>query len=281
MKPFHKMQTMKVKKCKIDGCDKKYFGLGFCNMHYSRQRHGITDMRPEPISSKGTRWAKDHPRRRENIGCSVINCNDEHYAKSYCRTHYNLNRRNGAPIYKKVFPKPTCMVSGCLKESIIKGFCKFHYGRHLNGTDLHRPKGIGGELNYNWKGGVSEYPNHYELKKNRLIVLENSNWVCKYCGGKADRVHHRDKTKRNHKLNNLAPSCATCNSQRMDENNRRYFVSKYGMSSIEISRKTGLSRNELNTAYDNNKLKNILLSYDDINYGWQYRNAYNQLGIGG
>jgi len=224
-------------------------------------------MRPEPIYKE--KWDKDDPRRRENIGCSVINCNNEHYAKSYCRTHYNLNRRNGIPIFKKDFPKPTCMVRGCLKESIIKGFCKFHYVRHRHGTDLHKPKGIGGELNYNWKGGVSAYPNHYELKKNRLIVLENSNWVCKYCGGKADRVHHRDKTKHNHKPINLAPSCAKCNSQRMDENNRRYFVSKYGMSSTEISRKTGLSKNELNIAYDNGELKNILLSYNNINYGWK------------
>jgi hypothetical protein len=34
------------------------------------------------------------------------------------------------------------------------------------------------------------------------------------------------------------------------------------MSAAEISKKTGLSKNELNMAYDNNELNNILLSYN-------------------
>ena len=269
---------MKEKTCKIDGCDKKYFGLGFCNMHYARQRHGIADMRPGKLPRKGWGWKENDPRSRKSkdLKCIVSNCDKEYYAKGLCRNHYNLNRRNGLPIPKSDFPKPNCMVGGCLKGSVIKGFCKFHYVRHRLGTDLHKPRGVKGELNYNWNGGVSAYPNHHKLKKNRLIVLENSNWTCKYCGGKADRVHHRDKTKDNHKLQNLAPSCAKCNSQRMDENNRRRFLSEYNISSTEISRKTGLSINEINIAYDNGVLKNILLSYDDINYGWKNQPAKSE-----
>jgi len=266
---------MKEKTCKIEGCDKKLFGLGFCNMHYARQRRGITDMRPGKLPCK--KWKEDDPRFRKNIGCSFLNCENKHYAKGYCRIHYNLNRRYGLPLYKKDFPKPICRVVDCYKLSIgDHGFCKFHLIRFRNGVKLERPKGVEGELNYNWNGGVSAYPNHHKLKKNRLIVLENSNWTCKYCGGKADRVHHRDKTKDNHKLQNLAPSCAKCNSQRMDENNRRRFLSEYNISSTEISKKTGLSKNELNIAYDNGKLKNILLSYDDINYGWKNQPAKSE-----
>jgi len=55
-----------------------------------------------------------------------------------------------------------------------------------------------------------EYPNHYTLKKNRLIVLDEANKKCAKCGGKATIAHHKDLSKSNHNLDNLEPLCNKC-----------------------------------------------------------------------
>jgi len=253
---------MEKKKCKIDGCENNSWGLGFCSMHYFRQRNGITDMRPGKLPRIGGRRKDNDPflRKNKDLNCKVDGCKEEYYAKQLCRSHYGLNLRNGIPVLKKDFPKPQCRVENCSKiaTSHKSELCKSHYIMNRNNIDLNRPKGNGGELNYQWKGGIFEYPNHYEMKKNRLIVLENANGICHYCGGKADRVHHRDKSKDNHSLKNLQASCASCNSQRQDKENRRYYIKRYGISSVEIMNTLELSKNEVNMMYDNGYLKNVL-----------------------
>lgn len=55
-----------------------------------------------------------------------------------------------------------------------------------------------------------EYENHYEMKVNRLKVLQQSQFICNYCGGKATEVHHLDGSKDNHSLENLIPTCHKC-----------------------------------------------------------------------
>ena len=258
------MRIMENKLCKIEGCNKKVFGLKLCNMHYSRQRNGITDMRPGPLPIKGWGWTDDDPRLRKNkdLKCSITNCTNEYYAKDFCRMHYYLNKKYGTPFYKRVYkkdiPKPICKAPNCNRISVTKGFCGTHYNRSRKGIDINRPIGNIGELNHMWNGGIFEYPNHYEMKKNRLIVLENANWICHYCGGKADRVHHRDKSKDNHSLKNLRASCAKCNSQKQDIENRRYYIQRYGISSAKIMNSLELSKSEVNMMYDNGYLKNVL-----------------------
>lgn len=253
---------METKPCKIDGCKRKILAKKLCGMHYSRIRNGIKDMRPGPIP-----WSDDDPRlkKNKNLKCGVTNCKEKYYAKGYCRTHYNLNRNNGRPEYKRNFLKPPCKVLDCENKYYAKGFCSFHYGRHRSGVDLDMPKRTGtrGKNNGMWKGGIFRYPDHYKLKKNRLKVLESSNWICKYCGKRADRVHHRDKTKYNHKIENLAPSCAKCNSQRMSEN-RRSYLTVYGISARIISEKFGLTINEINHLHDNGLLKGIINKTDSM-----------------
>lgn len=69
-----------------------------------------------------------------------------------------------------------------------------------------------GAKNPRWNGGVAEYPSHSELKKNRLIVLREANYICQVCGGKATQTHHKDKSKTNHAKENLLPVCCKCNA---------------------------------------------------------------------
>jgi len=42
-----------------------------------------------------------------------------------------------------------------------------------------------GKRNGNWKGGTAEYPNHYEMKKNRLIKLQQTKGKCEACRKRA------------------------------------------------------------------------------------------------
>ena len=70
--------------------------------------------------------------------------------------------------------------------------------------------GAKGSKNPRWNGGVSQYPNHYELKKNRLIVLNLRKWKCEICGEKAQQTHHKDGNKANHSLSNLQAVCKKC-----------------------------------------------------------------------
>jgi 5-methylcytosine-specific restriction endonuclease McrA len=72
-------------------------------------------------------------------------------------------------------------------------------------------RGNCGKNNGNWNGGVSEYPNHYYLKKQRLVKLNNIGFVCEKCKiKKAKEIHHKDRNKSNHKLNNLMALCVPC-----------------------------------------------------------------------
>lgn len=85
-----------------------------------------------------------------------------------------------------------------------------------------------------------EYPNHYQMKKNRLKVLRDANYICQKCGGKAIEIHHLDKTKTNHSKENLMAVCHKCNmSFHRDKIGR---PSKYHRLSLkELSLLIGLS----------------------------------------
>ena len=62
-------------------------------------------------------------------------------------------------------------------------------------------------------GKVFQYENHYEMKKNRLKVLEEADRVCQHCGGTATVVHHIDNSTSNHSPENLMPLCQKCHSR--------------------------------------------------------------------
>ena len=102
-----------------------------------------------------------------------------------------------------------------------------------------------GERNCNWKGGVAEYPNHGEMKRNRLIKLREAEGRCEVCGEEAFCVHHLDESKDNHDLDNLAVVCKKCHQVLHNENlpgmTRRTtkYIRLYGMSLREMTDKFG------------------------------------------
>ncbi|MFH1231363.1 MAG: HNH endonuclease signature motif containing protein, partial [Planctomycetota bacterium] len=64
-------------------------------------------------------------------------------------------------------------------------------------------------------GGTSEYPNHYLMKKNRLIILLH-NPICEICKkNSAVEIHHKDFSRDNHNLSNLQAVCHSCHPRRL------------------------------------------------------------------
>lgn len=244
---------MTDKKCKIENCDRDHSAKGYCKMHYDRVRNNVIDMRAEPLPRKGWIWKKDDPRRK-NKGklCVIPDCTSEIYAMDLCRVHYNLNLRNGYPS-KKIRPKMMCKVNSCPRYGGKLGLCNYHRSLLYRGSNLNKPKGNKGELNSQWKGGISDYPDHHTLKKNRLIILNNANWTCKYCGEKADRIHHRDLSKDNHNIENLDPICTKCNAQYRKKYTSKY-IRKYGMTLTEIALKLDYGIYKIRDLHNTGKL---------------------------
>jgi 5-methylcytosine-specific restriction endonuclease McrA len=178
-----------------------------------------------------------------------------------------LEKKNGIPITKKEIVMQ-CSAPGCHKYVTAlsrSGLCRFHYGRKWRGVDFARPKGNRGELNVHWRGGVADYPNHYEMKKVRKEVLREANYKCFYCGGVADRIHHLDKSKDNHSKTNLVASCHSCNMRHRKPS--KQFTSKfrriYGKTAAEIGKEIGYSPAMICLLHKQGKLKDRYIN-DEI-----------------
>jgi len=84
-------------------------------------------------------------------------------------------------------------------------------------------EGRSGENSSSWQGGLNYYPRCTELKVNRLAVLNNSDWTCGACGGRANEAHHIDGSRDNHSPENLLSVCRSChkklhrNKERLEE----------------------------------------------------------------
>lgn len=77
--------------------------------------------------------------------------------------------------------------------------------------------------------------NHYssaEYKRNRLAILEGSNYTCHYCNGQANTADHIIPVSHGggHEITNLLPACTKCNSSRQDKTLKRmgYWNKRYG-----------------------------------------------------
>lgn len=230
---------MKNKKCLVKECNKSYKAKGYCVNHY--------------MIYKNKGLIKGY------LICSVIGCAFTVYAKGLCHNHYELNLRNGKPQYKAHSPQK-CKVDNCNELATpLRELCNFHQRRQLNGTPLSIPKGSAfkSERNPRWNGGTSEYPNHAVMKRVRKEVLKEANYICHFCGGLADRIHHLDKSKNNHSKENLIPICAKCHCKF----NQSKFKKLYGFKRLEMIKKLSLPYYKFDYLHKNNMLKPYLRTF--------------------
>lgn len=234
-----------MKICKVKNCNNKAVGQGYCYNHYTQ------------FMNKGIIKIISKSKNVKNRKCSIEGCDKKHYAEGYCRSHYTKFKRTGDPNGKgNIINKGTkCLVEDCNKKATARGYCSAHYYHlHKYGDALKRGTNKG-ENNGNWHGGTSEYPDHYLLKKNRIIKLESVNYICEECGGKASQVYHKDHDKSNHDIDNLKALCVRCLHK--GKHNCKYR-NLYGMTLKEMSEKFNVSKGTILLRHKEGVLKECI-----------------------
>jgi len=103
------------------------------------------------------------------------------------------------------------------------------------------------------------------MKKNRLKVLEESNFTCKYCGGKATEVHHKDGSKSNHEPENLVPVCHKCHMKlhwpkdkkpRWDTESILVAMMQRGIDKGQLAELIGVNRATISSLLKTGRTKN-------------------------
>lgn len=146
-----------MKKCTVDGCEKKHVAKGYCANHYYRWKSNSNPLidgrknKPVKVCSidgcnnkhRGSGFCNKHYLRFKNHGdpnaikkvrqdgCDVVECKDKHFSKGFCRTHYNNFRSTGNPLIVKRRGKQIekCTVDGCDNKYFSSGYCRRHYAK--------------------------------------------------------------------------------------------------------------------------------------------------------
>jgi len=189
--------------------------------------------------------------------CIVKDCRLKYYGKGYCHKHYHNYKRCGNPLGKK---------NGKLLGKFIKCFnCGKKIYRYLHQFKKYKKFfcsykcSVHKKNNPNWRGGTAEYPNHYLMKKQRLIILMN-NHECEICGKPATEIHHKNGNKADHRLSNLVAICHKCNLGIRFRPNNTPFYQKYKMSSYQMAKRLNISYSILYRLRKQNVLDSVLKS---------------------
>ncbi len=205
--------------------------------------------------------------------CKIKNCGKKYYAKRYCYIHYRniLFYPTHKELYSKwhrkyylktrILTKHKCKAKNCIRQIINKyDYCFRHRQRimrhlSLNLSIKYSPKG---KRNYMWRGGVAMYPNHYLMKKNRLIILMQ-NPICEICKKKpATQIHHKDGSKTNHSLSNLQALCRKCHYKTFSKVYKTKYTKMYGKNLTQLAKELKKPMTTIYGWHKKNKLKEKL-----------------------
>lgn len=158
-----------------------------------------------------------HSNLRTDRICKEENCNLGYYSNGYCKKHARYHNYSGE--YRVRNPDGTllsskaCKALNCATQVVRVDYCNKHQMKIDKGLDPNINH-VKGERNTNWNGGVSEYPNHYKMKKLRKEKLELVGNNCEECGVEKPNskleLHHLDGSKDNHTLENFLLLCCKC-----------------------------------------------------------------------
>lgn len=80
-----------MKICKIEDCQLKHYGKGYCHGHWSRLAAN------KPLDNTPIQYRVSRSAHRP---CSAIGCVKRFYARGYCEQHYESVKRKERPLYK-------------------------------------------------------------------------------------------------------------------------------------------------------------------------------------
>lgn len=111
-----------MRKCSVEGCERKHYGKGLCTMHYDRVRSG---------RGIGPAYQLQEHNSRTSDTCSIEGCTKPFYGRGYCRTHYYRWKRNGDPsiVLLNKHHDGRCSVEGCTRTYSANGYCNLHNTR--------------------------------------------------------------------------------------------------------------------------------------------------------
>lgn len=87
--------------------------------------------------------------------------------------------------------------------------------------EINQKKGLKGEKNANWKGGIARLPYTYEFTIIKPKII-NRDKFCQICGKLGKYVHHIDYNKKNDNKSNLIYLCSSCHTK--TNFNKRYWI---------------------------------------------------------
>lgn len=98
--------------CSIEGCTKKYQGLGYCYKHYRALK-----LYGDPLASRRI-YSYD------GRSCRVDACDRPAWSRDLCRPHYDRMRTRGTlePALRK-----SCSYPGCERKHYGRGLCRKHW----------------------------------------------------------------------------------------------------------------------------------------------------------
>lgn len=117
------------------------------------------------------------------------------------------------------------------------------------------------------------YQNHYLMKQNRLIKLQQTKSKCEVCNRRANLIHHKDGTYDNHNLENLIVLCHSCHAiihakrGNLNKHTSKY-IREYGLTLQEISKKLHASQTTIWQWHKKKILQDRLNSLDKIGKLW-------------
>lgn len=221
------MEVEFVKKCTVEGCEKKHRSKGFCEKHYRKLADSIKKCSVDGCEEKRRRkdYCAKHYHRfavhgdplkltRDYSGkCSVDGCEGEYFSNSFCLKHYKRNARHGDPI-KLVIGIHKCSVDGCKEKHHCKGYCAKHFQTSKHRRDIYK------KVSHKRRAKKKDAPlndfNANDWEKS-LKHFENE---CAYCGDKTKKIHqdHVVPIARggSNTLTNIVPACEKCNWSKGD-----------------------------------------------------------------
>lgn len=116
--------------------------------------------------SWSTVWVK------EKRKCEVEDCKLVHYARGWCRLHYNRMLHHGKLTrFKDGRLRANCKIENCLNVASIVGYCKKHYDKQR-----HIDKPISAKANhqhhikYRYGITIDEYNDKLEIQNNACAI---------------------------------------------------------------------------------------------------------------